>query len=218
MQLLPLTNAPGLYALVDDDTYTWAQHSRWLRKRGPKRATQYAYRRTRGPDGKVREEFLHRLVLGLAPSDPRQVDHADLNGLDNQRRNLRAATPSENFANRNPRKDTKTGFKGVSRHRASGKWQVKIAFNRTCYPLGLYESPQEAAEAYNVAATLVHRDFARLNVIPPEHRPTPERQQAIHQRVTTLLARHGIQSPTPPTEGNQPENQPPKPSAEEPAL
>src|SRR4051794_15318456 len=41
-------------------------------------------------------DYLHRLLFGLADGDEREVDHINLDKLDNRRGNLRLATRAEN--------------------------------------------------------------------------------------------------------------------------
>lgn len=196
MKQLPLDNAPGEHTLVSDDTYEWARHDRWLRSKRRHRGTQYAYRTRRLPDGKEVKEYLHRLVLGLEQDDPRQGDHRNKDGLDNQLGNLRIADHSENLANQSVRRDSKTKLKGVTEHRASGKFQVQICFRRICYQLGLYASKGEAAVAYNHAARILHREFAHLNCITSDDMPAEDRRREIERSVDERLARKGVTTVT----------------------
>src|ERR1039458_4438146 len=60
-----------------------------------------------------RKGLLHRVLLGAGHGD--EIDHRNLNGLDNRRCNLRFATRSQNCANRPKRSlPTTSLFKGVS--------------------------------------------------------------------------------------------------------
>jgi len=55
-----------------------------------------------------------------------------------------------------------SGYKGVTLHR-KGKWKAKIQFNKKGIYLGLYDTPEEAAIAYNKAAKEYFGEFAKLN-------------------------------------------------------
>lgn len=108
--------------------------------------------------------YLHREILGLAAGDPRECDHVDGNGLDNRRANLRIATRAEQQCNRDKPDCSLRRFKGVS---VSGKrFVASITSNYKLIYLGTFDTEEEAALAYNLAALRLHGDFARLNVIP----------------------------------------------------
>jgi hypothetical protein len=66
------------------------------------------------------------------------IDH--INGVrsDNRIANLRAATPSQNLANRGVRKDSASGIKGVYQNKRTGKWEARIA-------VGGFATAEEAA-------------------------------------------------------------------------
>jgi len=109
--------------------------------------------------------YMHRLVAG-APAG-KYVDHANRNGLDNRRANLRVATKSQNGANRvaDARvRRTTSDYKGVFFDRSRGKWAATIHVDGKSKALGRYEAEVQAAEAYNVAALAAWGRFARLNL------------------------------------------------------
>ena len=87
------------------------------------------------------------------------IDHRDGDGTNNRLNNLRPATRSQNGANsRRPRHNT-SGHKGVSPHRR--KWLATIRTNGKKIHLGLFDTPQEAHEAYLKAARKLFGKFAR---------------------------------------------------------
>ena len=86
-----------------------------------------------------------------------QVDHKDLNSLNNAWHNLRAATQSQNLCNRPARSDSKTGVKGV---RVQGKrFVARLTFAGKCYWLGTFPTLEEAAAAYATKAKEIQGDF-----------------------------------------------------------
>jgi hypothetical protein len=93
-------------------------------------------------------------------------DHADHNGLNNQRNNLRLASHSQNCINRNIyKKNTSSKYLGVSFCHSTNKWKAEIRFNGSYKYLGVFNSEEEAALAYNEKAIEVHGKFARPNKV-----------------------------------------------------
>jgi hypothetical protein len=115
------------------------------------------YAKSNLPDGK--RQFLHRLILGITDPGSR-VDHADGDGLNCRRGNLRLATLAQNNMNR---RSKRSQYKGVDPHRR--KWFAIIGFNGDREYLGLFATPEDAACAYNAKAVEYFGQFAPLNLM-----------------------------------------------------
>lgn len=90
-----------------------------------------------------------------------EIDHIDRDGLNNQRSNLRIATRSINMQNR-----AKFGggrFKGVTKRRNG--WVARIMHNYQSFHLGRFPSEEEAARAYDAAATQLYGSHAYTNFL-----------------------------------------------------
>lgn len=87
------------------------------------------------------------------------IDHEDLDKDNNRFTNLREATRVQNCANQNKRRSNTSGFKGVSHHKATGKFQASLSHRY----LGLFVTAEAAARAYDTAAKHHNGEFARLN-------------------------------------------------------
>jgi hypothetical protein len=112
--------------------------------------------------GTPRGRYLHRLILDAPPG--MLVDHINGNGLDNRRSNIRLATPSQNSVNR--RFPNKTGFRGVHLNR-KGRFVAGISSQSKTgarsQKLGTFDTAEEAARAYDRAASEKWGEFAILN-------------------------------------------------------
>lgn len=112
--------------------------------------------------GLSRVTRMHRLILGAGSGD--LVDHESGDTLDNTRKNLRSATKGQNNMNaRKPRSGAFSRFKGVSRHKQTGKWQAGIKINQRRVHLGLFTSEEDASRVYDRAAAMYFGAFAQPN-------------------------------------------------------
>jgi hypothetical protein len=103
---------------------------------------------------------MHRLVLGLESSD-QVADHIDRNTLNNTRANLRACSHQQNASRRADYRKGSAGYRGVSKHRR--KWVAAIGVHGKKRLLGLFDTPEEASEAYWRAAAELFGEFAPEN-------------------------------------------------------
>lgn len=155
MKVIPLTL--GKFAKVSDEDYERVVNfGKW--KAWPVKNTFYA----RCYVGDAKYILLHWFITG-----EKGIDHKDRDGLNNQRENLRKATPSQNGANK-----IKCGgaskYKGVSRNTTVGgkPWRAYITKDGERKQIGTFTTEDEAALAYNKAASERFGEFARLNNVP----------------------------------------------------
>lgn len=91
------------------------------------------------------------------------VDHRNNGICTNNWDNLRVATHSQNMWNSKRRIDNTSGFKGVSFDKPLRKWRAQIYINSKQIYLGLFNTPEEAHEAYVAAAKHYFGEFARAS-------------------------------------------------------
>ena len=162
VKTIPLTQ--GFRAIVDDEDFDRVSRYKWIawtKKENGRIVQVYASRTFRRPNGKQRTEQLHRFILDIW--DERHVDHINRDALDCSRDNMRTCTNQQNNYNKGKRRDSTSGYKGVSWYPRYGKWVVRIGFGKSRRFLGYFTSPEAAALAYNEAAKKLHGDFAVLN-------------------------------------------------------
>ena len=151
----------GYVALVDDQDGDLAVFD-WRVSMSQKKDTIYV-QRTEKVNGKHHTVSLHSVILERKMGRPlekgRLCDHRDNNGLNNQRYNLRPATPSQNAQNQ---RGKKSGLKGAYFKGGKRPWISKIYANGESIPLGSYETELEAHQAYCDAAPFYHGEFANF--------------------------------------------------------
>ena len=143
----------GRVALIDEQDAECVLSRSWFANPAPG-GRFYAMRQEGG-----RTIYMHRTIL-CAPAHL-DVDHANGDGLDNRRSNIRLATRSQNGANRDA-PGSSGGFRGVYRER--GRYRARIWVNDRAKHLGCFDDPVDAALAYDAAASFYFGDFARLNI------------------------------------------------------
>jgi hypothetical protein len=117
--------------------------------------------------GKAKSFSVHVLVAREwveNPDNKRCVDDIDGNKANNHYENLRRATHSENSRNQKNQINKSSVYKGVCLQKKSKKWVAHITVNQKLQHLGVFVNEREAAQAYNAAAVLHYKEFAKLNV------------------------------------------------------
>lgn len=98
----------------------------------------------------------HRLAWYITYGVWIQLDHKDRDRANNILDNLRPATTHQNGGNRQP--SGPLGVKGVTRR--GNKYIAQITVMYKNHYLGIFNTLEEAAEAYNEAAKVAFGDFA----------------------------------------------------------
>lgn len=142
----------------------------FLRIKGVKKASAGVLAGTKALNGYItisvdcKRYYAHRLAwLYSYGFMPRQIDHIDRDRSNNALANLRAASNSQNGANKPMGKKECGGFKGVRKKKGAKNWTARIKCEGSEIYLGTFSSEEEAAKAYNLKALEVFGEFAELN-------------------------------------------------------
>lgn len=152
MPTIPLTK--GYFATVDAEDYERISKYRWCANKGKNNKTPYAVRGVR-VNGKQRRIFMHRTIAGATAGE--YVDHINHNTLDNRQCNLRVGTQRDNMLNRCATQGR--GYKGVSPYKPNGTYVAHYCRDH----IGYYDTPEQAALAYNAYAYAKDGDKVLLN-------------------------------------------------------
>jgi hypothetical protein len=140
----------GMAAIVSDADAKMLARYKWYAT--PAGGTFYAASAING-----KTVYMHRLILDASTGD--YVDHANGDGLDNRRENIRLCTQSQNMANSNlSRVSSTSGKRGVYKH--GRRWRVVVG-GRNNY-IGTFSTLEEAVSARNDAAVRLWGEFARI--------------------------------------------------------
>ncbi len=152
--------------LVNDEDFEWLNQWKWFAHYDWRGKCFYAQRNA--PRIKDKRVIIHMSREIIKCPKNLQVDHADGNTLNNQRYNIRICTSTENLRNRRPWINCTSKHKGVGWHKQTEKWIARI-YTRDIFDqpmnifLGLFNSEEEAALAYDKAALREFGEFAYFN-------------------------------------------------------
>lgn len=98
-------------------------------------------------------------VTGVWPAS--KIDHRNGVKTENWFDNLRLASTAQNAQNRRPHSNNTSGFKGVRPYRK--RFAARIQVNGVSTHIGTFDTPQQAAAAYDLAAVEHFGQFALTN-------------------------------------------------------
>lgn len=144
----------GKEILISPEDYELVSQYNWYEKKS--KNTSYAQANYK-KDTKWIKITMHRLIMGFPD---KQVDHANHNGLDNRRENLRLCTHSQNMMNMNQKRN-RLGIKGIIKN--DKKFQVRVSVNNIRRTFGSYWTLEDAVKVYDSCLHYLHKEFAMTN-------------------------------------------------------
>lgn len=95
-----------------------------------------------------------------------ELDHINLDTLDNRRCNVRFCTHQQNQINQPLQKNNTSGVSGVSYYPPRKKYRARIKISQLDIHLGYYDTFQEAVQARNVGMECMFGEYGRYNNVP----------------------------------------------------
>lgn len=158
--------AKRIFELLDynpeDGSFTWKINRRGRRQKGMKAGCL-------NTNGYIRISIDYKLYnasriawLFIKNKWPdKYIDHIDGNPSNNRANNLREASILQNGANRKKPISNKSGIKGVSLIKSTGKWGAWIKVSGKSKYLGSFATKEQAGKAYEISAKKFFGDFHR---------------------------------------------------------
>lgn len=122
-----------------------------------------------------KRETLHAVLMNTPKG--MEVDHIDLDRLNNRRSNLRLSSHRQNQCNQPLQCNNTSGVTGVSFYPPRDKYRARIKANQHEIHLGYYDTFEEAVQARNVGMECMFGEYGRYNDVVPA--PEPIRDKVI---------------------------------------
>lgn len=139
----------GEVCLVSEEDYEKVKKYRWFIDSNGYPASRI--------EGKITR--MHRFIM--EPKKGLVTDHINRLKFDNRRENLRYCTPQENGRNKTGKRNSISGYRGVSPN--GNYWRAYISTNKKQIHLGTYRTKEEAAMVYDKKAREMFGKFSVTN-------------------------------------------------------
>ena len=107
----------------------------------------------------------HRLIwLYVYGYLPKEIDHINGDRQDNRLENLREVTRSQNQLNKSLAKNNTSGTKGVSWHKKSKSWTVRLSVNKQSKNIGYFKDLELAELVAIEARNKYHGNYTKIGV------------------------------------------------------
>lgn len=143
----------GTVFLFDADQLDRIGNTKWYRCHNKKYDLVYIADRK----GRAIHRYLMECPAGY------EIDHINLNTMDNRSCNLRVCTHQQNQCNQPLQRNNTSGTSGVSYFAPRGKYRARIKYFQRDIHLGYYASYVEAVQARNVGVEIMFGEFGQYN-------------------------------------------------------
>lgn len=140
----------------DSGTLIWKERKGFYTQSNAKYAGKEAGYKFKARNGKsyvrvvidYKGYLLHRIIWKyLYGTEPPQIDHIDVNGLNNKPENLRASDAISNQRNKRLPSSNKSGCVGVNKRRGRNRWRASIRVGGKTIELGSFINYEDAVSA-----------------------------------------------------------------------
>lgn len=107
---------------------------------------------------------LHQVLFSIRKGY--ELDHINLDTLDNRRCNVRFCTHQQNQINQPLQRNNTSGVSGVRYYKARSKFVARIKISQKDIHLGYYVTFEEAVQARNVGMECMFGEYGRYNDVP----------------------------------------------------
>lgn len=111
--------------------------------------------------GNCKGRCIHRFIVNS--SDGMEIDHINLNPMDNRKENLRICTHQQNQCNQPLQKNNTSGITGVNFYTPRNKYRSRIKICQHDIHLGYYETFEEAVQARNIGMKCMFGEYGIYN-------------------------------------------------------
>jgi hypothetical protein len=119
--------------------------------------------------GKPTTLYLHRLIMDAAPGS--EIDHINMNGMDNRRSNLRFVSRSQNIQNKvKANRHSRSGVKNCFLTR-SGTYLVRVRVDGVYHRLGTFKTVEEAESVASAARKRLHSHCRENSIVQEAAQP-----------------------------------------------
>jgi hypothetical protein len=112
------------------------------------------------------KHYTHRIIWEMfnGPLDNNYlIDHIDQNTRNNIISNMRIASKGSNATNAKKFKNNTSGYKGVSSYKDTGRFIAYICPDKKKKHLGIFDTAEDAARAYDMKALELFGEYALTN-------------------------------------------------------
>lgn len=113
--------------------------------------------------GKVKEKIALSRVIMRCYDKHLDVDHINNDRYDLRKQSLRVCSHQENCFNTRKHSNNTSGYKGVYFRKDRNVWYSRIRTKIGRINIGVFDTAEDAAKAYDVEALKWHGEFAVLN-------------------------------------------------------
>ncbi len=177
------------YVLLEEEVYTWLTTDPYLVRvdfinnlRRHSSGCAFFQKTWKKADGTYKTEtiYLHKLIAERFLSDQRTEEKCLVSAVNGNKLDCRLSNlvyRSRAVASRKRRTTSSTGYTGV--YKENNRYRAMISVNRKPIHIGMFDTAEEAALAYNKKSRELFGDAGKQNIIKPRVKQNSEEGEAV---------------------------------------